>query len=222
MATIKQIEANRLNAKKSTGPATAAGKSAVRFNALKSGIDAASMIIPGEDPEQLKTFAEDITAAWRPADPLERELVDQLVDDAWRLRRLRAAETQIWTLSIEDRRKSPRHHHPHTEVGDAFRGLSETLPRLHRLVAGIKRSSHQVTADLQRIQALRIKAAAEAPIEEEPAPPEPLTIPPEPQTDLEEQSQFDAPPSVENQSQFIHNPDFPQGIGAYLHSLKRT
>ena len=38
MASIRQIEANRFNAKKSTGPRTAEGKS--RMNALKSGIDA--------------------------------------------------------------------------------------------------------------------------------------------------------------------------------------
>lgn len=40
MASIRQIEANRLNAKKSTGPRTAEGKSRSRMNALKSGIDA--------------------------------------------------------------------------------------------------------------------------------------------------------------------------------------
>ena len=129
MATLKQIEANRKNALRSTGPATPAAKAAVRFNALKSGIDAASQLIPGEDPEQLKALADGFTASWQPADPREQEMVDHLVDDAWRLRRLRLVETQLWTGSIEGRRTC-RSHRPHTETGDAFCGSSDTLDRL--------------------------------------------------------------------------------------------
>jgi len=54
MATPTQIEANRLNAQKSTGPRSAEGKAAVRFNALKYGVDAESLILPGEDQAQLE------------------------------------------------------------------------------------------------------------------------------------------------------------------------
>src|ERR1017187_7112004 len=102
MATIKQIEANRRNALASTGPITPARKAAVRFNALKSGIDAESQIIPGEDPEAFKTFAADLTQSCNPADAREQELVDQMIDDAWRRSlpapgRFRKAETQIWS-----------------------------------------------------------------------------------------------------------------------------
>ena len=50
MSTLKQIEANRLNAKKSTGPRTAEGKAAVRLNALKHGLFALDPIIEGEKP----------------------------------------------------------------------------------------------------------------------------------------------------------------------------
>ena len=181
MATIKQIEANRRNAQRSTGPVTAAGKAAVRFNALQSGIDAASILIPGEDPQQFKTLAAELTAAWRPADARERELVDQIIDNSWRLRRLRAAEAQLWTRAIESRRSSS-HPRPHTELGDAFDANSTTLLRIQRLVASLQRSSHQATADLQRLQAARAQAAAE---------PEPLPAPP---AESPEQSQFAAPP----------------------------
>ena len=40
MATEKQIEANRRNAQKSTGPATEVGKTKAKFNALKHGMTA--------------------------------------------------------------------------------------------------------------------------------------------------------------------------------------
>ena len=99
MATIAQIEANRKNAQKSTGPTSDSGKEAVRFNALKSGIDAASIIIPGEDPDQFSKLAAGFTDSWQPANAAECELVDHLIEDSWRLRRLRAAESQMWTCT---------------------------------------------------------------------------------------------------------------------------
>ena len=51
MATDKQIAANRLNAQKSTGPKTPEGRAAVRLNAIKHGLTAQSLVLPGENPE---------------------------------------------------------------------------------------------------------------------------------------------------------------------------
>ena len=49
MATPAQLAANRANAQRSTGPRSVEGKSVSRFNALKHGVDAASIALPGED-----------------------------------------------------------------------------------------------------------------------------------------------------------------------------
>jgi hypothetical protein len=49
MATPVQITANRANAQTSTGRRCTEDKSASCFNALKHGIDAASIVTPGED-----------------------------------------------------------------------------------------------------------------------------------------------------------------------------
>ena len=56
MATAAQIEANRRNAQKSSGPKTEKGKARVRCNALKHGMTARTTM-PGlthEDPDQLR------------------------------------------------------------------------------------------------------------------------------------------------------------------------
>ena len=47
-SSIKQLNANRANAKSSTGPRTEAGKSRSRLNALKHGLSAKALIIVGE------------------------------------------------------------------------------------------------------------------------------------------------------------------------------
>ena len=57
MATIRQINANRANAQKSTGPRTEEGKAASSRNRLSHGFAASATIMPGENPEEfnLKT-----------------------------------------------------------------------------------------------------------------------------------------------------------------------
>jgi hypothetical protein len=158
MATLKQIAANRRNSQASTGPRTPAGKAAVRFNALKSGIDAASQLIPGEDPEVFEAFAADFTASCDPACAREQELVDQLIDDAWRLRRLRKAETQQWTKAIATIEARNSADYPaETRTGDAYWRAEAALTRIQRMVAGIKRSFHRTSADLDKLQAARAK-----------------------------------------------------------------
>jgi len=88
MATPAQINANRANALKSTGPRSAEGKSASRFNALKHGIDAASVVIPGEDPADYDALAADYHRDFRPESPSETFYVDTMVFDPEMLRHL--------------------------------------------------------------------------------------------------------------------------------------
>ena len=58
MASDKQIEANRRNARKSTGPTSAAGKQRVRFNAMTHGLTAKTVVLPGEDADALQRRVE--------------------------------------------------------------------------------------------------------------------------------------------------------------------
>ena len=52
MTTEIQAEANRRNALQSTGPKTAEGIEAARFNALRHGLRALQTVVPGEAPEE--------------------------------------------------------------------------------------------------------------------------------------------------------------------------
>src|SRR5271157_1012311 len=88
MATSAQIAANQANAQKSTGPRSPEGKSASRFNALKHGIDAASLVIPGEDPADYEALAAHYYREFRPESPSENFHVDTMLRADWQKRRL--------------------------------------------------------------------------------------------------------------------------------------
>jgi hypothetical protein len=147
MSTLIQIESNRRNAQHSTGPATPGGRNAVRLNALKYGIHAQSLLIPGEDPAEFDALVADLQNTWQPQDSAERQHVDMLVTDSWRLNRLLNAEAQLWA------------------GGKDLETISRTLDRVGRMIDRIQRSIRQTTRDLDRLIALRVKAgkAAEAP-----------------------------------------------------------
>ncbi len=87
MATEVQIEANRANAQKSTGPRTPEGKAAVAQNALKHGLRARAAVLQGEDWEEYTCFREEMLAELVPDGVQERELAARIVDLTWRLRR---------------------------------------------------------------------------------------------------------------------------------------
>src|SRR5262245_12284126 len=83
----KRTQANRKNAKRSTGPKTAEGKSRSRMNALKHGLDAETLILPGEDETRYRDKRDAWVAACPPRDALEASLLEQAVGHSWRLER---------------------------------------------------------------------------------------------------------------------------------------
>ena len=99
MTSQAQINANRLNSQKSTGPASPEGKAASSLNALKSGIHAASHIIQGEDPAALEALTAAFHIEFQPTGPNQLALVDTLIAAEWTQRRLRRIEAELWNSS---------------------------------------------------------------------------------------------------------------------------
>ena len=100
MASQKQIEANRRNALKSTGPKTDEGKAAVSMNALRYGLRARSILIPGENPEEYDRLCASLEAEWRPRNRTEQLLVEQMVTAQWKLARLEVGERSIYMQTM--------------------------------------------------------------------------------------------------------------------------
>ena len=66
MTTPAQIEANRRNAQKSTGPKTAQGRAVVSLNGLRHGLRAETAVLPFEDPAQFAKLKQELQAEFRP------------------------------------------------------------------------------------------------------------------------------------------------------------
>jgi hypothetical protein len=97
MATEKQIEANRRNALRSTGPRTPEGKAVVRLNSLRHGLRADTIVLPGENIEEFEQLRAAMEAEWQPRTPTQRELVEDLAVARWKLRRMEVGEASIYT-----------------------------------------------------------------------------------------------------------------------------
>ena len=121
---MKKAESNRVNALKSTGPKTPAGKATASLNSLRSTgpktvrgkakaarnavkhgayseprhgayFEALSML--GEDVEDFETLRRGLVESLHPIGPLEVEMVDSLASLWWRMKRAKLAANQdLW------------------------------------------------------------------------------------------------------------------------------
>src|SRR5204863_2313408 len=60
MTSTKQIEANRRNSLKSTGPKTPEGKAVASLNNLRHGLRARTVVLPGEKSEEFHRLCDDL------------------------------------------------------------------------------------------------------------------------------------------------------------------
>jgi hypothetical protein len=95
MTSFRQIEANRRNALRTTGPKTEEGKRQSRRNALRHGLTAETVIDGLEDSEDYRAFEAAVTADYDARTAVERELVLRLASLLWRLRRIISIETDL-------------------------------------------------------------------------------------------------------------------------------
>jgi hypothetical protein len=101
MTTFRKIDANRRNARKSTGPKTEEGKRRSRCNAVRHGLTAETVIVALEDPEDYTAFEAAVAADFNAQSAVERELVLRLASLLWRLRRSTTIETGLFEMQAK-------------------------------------------------------------------------------------------------------------------------
>ena len=106
MTSFRQIEANRRNALRSTGPNTEEGKRRSRQNAVRHGLCAETVVDIVEDADDYRGFEAAVIADYDARTAVERELVLRLASLLWRLRRATAIETDLLRIQAEIIRES--------------------------------------------------------------------------------------------------------------------
>jgi hypothetical protein len=142
MSSEKQIEANRLNAQKSTGPKTPEGKEAASMNHLKHGLRARTVVLTalGESQADFEELCIALQNQWDPRTPTERLYLEEMAVSQWRLARAERMQDQLLVLTGKD--GLPR------ETDRAF------FIQLSQLQARLKQSFTRAQRELEHCQSL--------------------------------------------------------------------
>jgi hypothetical protein len=180
MATLKQFEANRRNSQHSTGPKSPEGKAAVRMNALRHGLRARSVVLPGENPEEFSQLCDDLEVEWHPQSRTEQFYLEQMAVSQWKLTRMEVVEVNIFKDTDASTKQLPM------------------LDRLWQAECRLERSYSRAQRELERLQKSRRSP--------DPAPEEPAAAPAaEPQPAAAATAASAAPsPSVEPPPEIRH------------------
>ena len=124
MASQAQIDANRRNAQRSTGPKTDAGKARAKLNALKDGSHARSVsrVLPQEKAIELEQRINKWINDLNPRSDAERELVIDAAELAWTIDRTKRCETARLAERVRQAQLKADQQR-HKEVGELGRRL---------------------------------------------------------------------------------------------------
>jgi hypothetical protein len=115
MTSFRQIEANRRNARLSTGPVTEEGKRRSRQNAVRHGLTAETVIDVLEDAEDYAAFENAVTADFDAQSAVERELVLRLASLLWRMRRPPRSRVGLFKIEAKQLLQFRRRREAHEE-----------------------------------------------------------------------------------------------------------
>jgi hypothetical protein len=125
MTSFRQIEANRRNARLSTGPTTEEGKRKSRRNAVRHGLTAETVIDALEDAADYAAFEVAVTSDYDARTAVERELVLRLASLLWRLRRATAIESGLFKIQaqhlLQFRRRRQAHQERQKIIDDMYK-----------------------------------------------------------------------------------------------------
>ena len=154
MASKKQIEANRRNAKKSPGPKTEEGKAKSSMNALKHGLTSQRVWLNEEEERDFKEFRLGLVDEMEPWGSLEMQFVCRIAAQMWRLARVPGMEAELLEKMSHD-----SFDDSYIGLGEAFHKDISTyggsLERLARYEAIIERSLTRLLNEYRKIQADR-------------------------------------------------------------------
>ena len=153
MVTEKQLAANRENGKKG-GPKTAAGKAAVRYNAVKHGLLSQQVVLLDEDEAAFTELSDSLMASLNPQGALEMMQFDIIVSSYWRLGRA----VRLDTCYVEKRMGTKNclgSIEYYTNTGHCSYTCDKLLQNPLRYETALERKIYKALHELQRLQMAR-------------------------------------------------------------------
>ena len=145
MTSEKQIEANRKNAKKSTGPITQEGKKAVSKNSLKHGLTSQSLMHPGvENIKEFQEYTRKIYECFSPRDDLEIFFVNRAISCMWRLKRIINIEEAIFNNDIDPEKENV--------VDQIFTYLKDKMLLINKYEKSLENSLFKTLREIKKLQ----------------------------------------------------------------------
>jgi hypothetical protein len=159
MPSPLQYSANRLNAIKSTGPASPKGKVRSSLNALRHGLTARVVVLPSEDMAAYQAFAKEIVDSLDPQTPFERQLAQTVADNQWRINRIRSVEDGMLAEAHFEKAGDFNAEHPdiHSALtaSRAFRSHSQDFVNLSIYEQRLHRTMKEALRQLDELQTKR-------------------------------------------------------------------
>ena len=103
-----QIDANRRNAECSTGPRTPAGKARSSQNARTHSLTACFIPILDRDRARFRTLADSIRELYQPADPIEEDYVEQIIQARLHMLQVERIFAGYWDIAETPELPTPK------------------------------------------------------------------------------------------------------------------
>ncbi len=167
MATERQIQANRANAKRSTGPITEKGKQASSQNALRHGQLSSCVVLTAESTPFFNQLMDSLIEEFQPRTANETALIETMAVARWKLMRNWTIHTGL--LEIEMAKQDQEAGNPPVLAALAFKSLADSSCSLHLL------QRYETSLDRQYSRALNnlLKSRAAAKRQDPPTPSQP-------------------------------------------------
>jgi hypothetical protein len=158
MSSQRKIDSARANGAKSHGPITEQGRKKSSMNALKLGLTARTVVFPNENHDEYDAVLDSYIQHLQPTDPVEMDLVVEMVNAKWQQRRLNNTETEMFDLQMVNQKEElDKVYEFYDEVYAhtfAFEKLSESasLQMLHRTLSRLERTYSRALNNLLRLR----------------------------------------------------------------------
>ena len=166
MTSAKQLQANRNNARLSTGPKTEQGRSRSRMNALRHGLTGQVTTMTDEDRAAHDQFSQALIKSLAPEGAMETQLAQRIATDSWRLNRASAIEDNLFALGLHQNAGNlcPDHQQIDAALTTA-RVFTEESHQLQILTLYEQRLNRGLQKNLALLQSLQATRKAQREIE---------------------------------------------------------